>query len=110
MEVTDPPPVATTALTTARPVADQRRPTGRDGILPSYTTEDLTMASRPASARTPVLLTVDDVADQLQLSPKTVRRMIARNDLAAHRVGRQIRIAPSDLLALIHRGRMGVSM
>jgi excisionase family DNA binding protein len=56
------------------------------------------------------MLTVDDVAQQLQLSPKTVRRMIARGDLTAHRIGRQLRVAPTDLRAFISHGRTGVGM
>lgn len=53
------------------------------------------------------MLTVEDVAQQLQISPKTVRRMIARDDLAAHRIGRQLRVAQSDLRAFISRGLYG---
>ena len=56
------------------------------------------------------MLTADDVARQLQLSPKTVRRMIARGDLTAHRIGRQLRVAPGDLRAFISRGRLGEGM
>ena len=67
------------------------------------------MPPRPPAARAPVLLTIADVADQLQVSTKTVRRMITRGDLPVHRLGRQIRVAPHDLGAFLHRSREMVS-
>jgi len=68
------------------------------------------MASRPASTRTPPLLTVHEVAALLNVSTKTVRRMIARNELPAHRIGGQLRVTRSDLAFVLHRGRTGVSV
>ena len=59
---------------------------------------------------TPDLLSPDDVAIKLGLSTKTVRRMIAAKKLPAHRIGRQLRILPSDLIAFINRGRTMVSL
>lgn len=67
------------------------------------------MASHTASARASALLSIADVAVQLQLSTKTVHRMIKRGDLPAHRLGRQIRITLYDLLGLMHRTRAMVS-
>lgn len=52
------------------------------------------MTSIPS--RLPRLLTVADVAKQLIVSTKTVRRLIARG-LPVHQVGRQIRISETDL-------------
>ncbi len=43
------------------------------------------------------LLTIKEVAEYLRLDPKTVRRRIKDGELAAHKVGRQWRIAESDL-------------
>jgi excisionase family DNA binding protein len=43
------------------------------------------------------MLTVAAAADQLQLSTKTVRRMIARGELISHRFGRSLRISEEDL-------------
>lgn len=40
------------------------------------------------------LLTVDEVAKRLRLSPKTIRQLIWKNELEACRVGRAVRIAP----------------
>lgn len=45
----------------------------------------------------PEILTVADVAQQLQISPRTIRREIARGRLRAVRVGRQFRV-PRDSL------------
>ena len=45
-----------------------------------------------SSSRTALrLLTVAEAAEFLRLSDKTVRRMIARGDLASHRIGRSLR-------------------
>lgn len=43
------------------------------------------------------LLAVKEVARRLGTSVKTVRRMIAGHQLAAHRIGRLVRIAENDL-------------
>jgi len=42
------------------------------------------------------MLSVDDVATQLDISLKTVRRMIASGELRVHRIGRSIRISEAD--------------
>jgi excisionase family DNA binding protein len=43
------------------------------------------------------LLTIPDVADLLQVSEKTVRRLIDSRELAAAKLGAQWRIRPRDL-------------
>jgi excisionase family DNA binding protein len=43
------------------------------------------------------LLTVGDVADELRVSPTTVRRLIRRGELRAHALGSQYRITREDL-------------
>lgn len=45
----------------------------------------------------PVLLTVTDVAAQLTASTRHVRRLIARGELPAHRIGKLVRISEADL-------------
>jgi excisionase family DNA binding protein len=40
------------------------------------------------------LLTVDEVAARLRLSPKTIRQLIWKEELEAVRIGRAVRIAP----------------
>lgn len=45
-------------------------------------------------------LTIVETAERLNVSPNTVRRMIAAGDLKAYRYGpRLIRIDPADILA-----------
>lgn len=63
------------------------------------------MSHRPAQPNAPALLTIKDVAEQLKLSTKTVRRMIDAGTLPSHRLGRLIRIAPQDLATLVHLAR-----
>lgn len=74
--------------------------------------------SEPASPAIPVprgrarlpdrLFSISQAADQLGISEKGVRRAIGRGDLAAHRIGRLLRIADEDLAAFVamHRMRM----
>jgi excisionase family DNA binding protein len=45
--------------------------------------------------------TVNQVADALGVSPRTVRRRIKSGDLVAHHFGTAVRIAESDLEAFI---------
>ena len=43
------------------------------------------------------LLSVCEIADNLGLSQKTIRRFIAGGDLVAYRVGRSVRVSEADL-------------
>ena len=52
------------------------------------------------------LLTVQDVAADLQLSTKTIRRLIERGELPVHRVGRTVRISEEDLLVFTARTKV----
>ena len=45
----------------------------------------------------PTLLTIKQVADTLQVSPRTVRRWIDAGSLQHYKLGRQIRIAEREL-------------
>ena len=47
------------------------------------------------------LLDVPAVARRLHVSDKTVRRLIARGELHAHRIGRQLRISEEELRRFI---------
>lgn len=49
--------------------------------------------------------TVDQVADLLEVSIRTVRRWIVEGDLPAHRFGRQVRISETDLKVFVERCR-----
>jgi excisionase family DNA binding protein len=53
--------------------------------------------TRPATPITVRLLTVKDVAEALQLSTRTVRRMIAANQIPIIRLGRSVRVHPSAI-------------
>jgi excisionase family DNA binding protein len=53
--------------------------------------------TRPATPITVRLLTVTDVAEALQLSTRTVRRMIAANQIPIIRLGRSVRVHPSAI-------------
>jgi excisionase family DNA binding protein len=49
--------------------------------------------------------TIAEVAECLGVCPRTVRRRIKSGELVAHRFGRALRIAESDLKAFIARHR-----
>jgi excisionase family DNA binding protein len=51
------------------------------------------------------LLLIDQVAEGLGLSTRTVRRLIARGELVACRFGRSVRVHPDDLARYIDRHR-----
>ena len=53
----------------------------------------------------PKLHLIDEVAEILGLSTRTVRRLIARGELVACRLGRSVRVHPDDLAAYIDRRR-----
>jgi len=48
---------------------------------------------------------VSEVAELLQVSTKTVRRWIERQELRTHRLGRQLRVAEEDLAAFLGQRR-----
>ena len=53
------------------------------------------------------LLSVDGVAKALQLSVRTVRRMIASGEISIVRLGRSVRVRQLDIDALIGRQLRG---
>lgn len=53
----------------------------------------------------PRLHTIPEVAEHLQVSPKTIRRWIAQRALPVHVLGRQHRISGEDLAAFVNRAR-----
>jgi excisionase family DNA binding protein len=67
-----------------------------------------TPSSPPRSRRgstLPRLYSVDEVATELDVSSKTVRRWISSGLLPVHRLGRQLRISEADLLTFIAQSR-----
>ena len=53
----------------------------------------------------PIALTVDNVADLLEVHPETVRRLITKGEMRAVRVGRLVRI-PRESLTEFLAGQM----
>jgi excisionase family DNA binding protein len=47
------------------------------------------------------LRTIDEAAELLNVSPRTVRRLIESGALPVHRLGRLVRIADPDLAAFL---------
>ena len=66
--------------------------------------EDVSLlAFDPKTLSSSSLLTIANVAALLQVSTKTVRRLIERGELDVIRIGRAIRIQPKALALLISR-------
>jgi excisionase family DNA binding protein len=57
------------------------------------------------SPRLQSMLSVEDVAQHLGVSTKTVRRWIKRHELCVHRLGRSLRVSEGDLLSFQNRHR-----
>jgi excisionase family DNA binding protein len=51
------------------------------------------------------LRTIDEAAELLNVSPRTVRRLIESGALPVHRLGRLVRIADADLGAFLAASR-----
>ena len=51
------------------------------------------------------LLTLQQVADRLQVSMSTVRRLVDAGKLKAIRIGRNLRVRPEDLAAYIEEAK-----
>jgi excisionase family DNA binding protein len=51
------------------------------------------------------LLTVAEVAEELKMSEKTIRRWEKSGDLHFHRLGRQLRVDEDDLALFLHKCR-----
>lgn len=54
----------------------------------------------PPSA-VPATLTIEEIAELLKVSVPTVRRLVASNAIPFHRVGRQIRFVPDEVLKAV---------
>jgi excisionase family DNA binding protein len=60
-------------------------------------------AREPIGASVLTLVTVSEAADRLAVHPDTIRRLIARKELAAVHVGRNVRIEETELIAYVRR-------
>lgn len=54
----------------------------------------------------PKLLTIEDAATHIGMSARYVRRLIAERRIVFYRLGRSVRIDPSDLADHVHSGRV----
>lgn len=61
----------------------------------------------PSNSPLPRFFSVKDIAAQLRVSTKTVRRWIDAGDLSVHRVGRLLRISDADLTTFTRTRREG---
>jgi excisionase family DNA binding protein len=61
-------------------------------------------STEPAAAPSP-LLTINDAANRLSMTPR-FRRLVAERRITFHRVGKFIRFDPADVDALIREGRV----
>ena len=68
------------------------------------------LARQPHSVRSVKLLTVQEVADLMKVSEKTVRRLIKRGDIAAYKLGDrgQLRVKERDLEQYVEAHRVDV--
>ena len=52
------------------------------------------------------LLTLDEAAEELNLTPRSMRRLVNERRIAFVRMGRKIRISESDLAAFVEAARV----
>jgi excisionase family DNA binding protein len=62
--------------------------------------------SPPGSVSTATrLMTVNEASTLLRVSAKTIRRLIERGELPPVRIGRSVRLRPTDVLRIIEHGQ-----
>jgi excisionase family DNA binding protein len=66
--------------------------------------QKLAVAEHPPDPRP--LLTINDTAVRLGVTPRFVRRLVAERQITFHRVGKFIRFDPTDVEALVGEGRV----
>jgi excisionase family DNA binding protein len=73
-----------------------------EGRTNRHSSIDRQRPNQGSGARIPKFFTVEQVAEALDVDPRTVRRWIANRTLAVHRFGRRsVRIAEADLKAFL---------
>jgi excisionase family DNA binding protein len=72
---------------------------------PTSTTASWTTGTGLRARPVARLRTIDEAAELLNVSPRTVRRAIESGDLTVHRIGRLVRIADSDIAAFLASNR-----
>jgi excisionase family DNA binding protein len=56
---------------------------------------------KPERPAVPHLLTIKDVAERLQMSGRTIHRLVASGGLAVIRIGRSVRVSEAALKAFL---------
>ena len=56
---------------------------------------------KPELPTAPRLLTIKDVAERLQMSSRTIHRLVANGDITVIRIGRSVRISEKALKAFL---------
>ncbi len=74
-------------------------------VQPITVPED-TITTPTQAAPTGELLTIEDAALRISMSPRYVRRLIAERRIVFYRLGRSVRIAPADLAHYLTTGRV----
>ncbi len=78
--------------------------TRRTSRMPSSASATCTSAPGRAANK---LLTIDEVANIFNVSPRTVRRFIEVGALPVHRLGRLVRISNADIAVFLASNRAG---
>ncbi len=63
------------------------------------------MPPKPHPSHIPRFYSVHEIAKQLDVSERTIRHWITSNELAAHKLGRAVRVSDSDLRDFLARRR-----
>lgn len=63
-------------------------------------------ATDAATSASVDLLTIEEAAERISMSPRYVRRLIAERQIVFYRMGRSVRIKPADLAEFIDSGRV----
>jgi excisionase family DNA binding protein len=68
--------------------------------------DGISLTSTESAAGPNPLLTINDTAERLSVTPRLVRRLVAERRITFHRVGKFIRFDSADVDALILSGRV----
>jgi excisionase family DNA binding protein len=80
---------------------DEWRVQAPSGLIPSASPHSVDKSSTPTGPPIAPLMTVAEAATALRVSPKTIRRMIARGELHHVRIGRLVRTRAKDIVQYI---------
>ncbi len=63
------------------------------------------MPPKPHPSKIPCFYSVQEIAEQLDVSERSARRWIASGELVAYKLGRAVRVSDSDLRDFLARRR-----